>query len=215
MIFIYTGRPGSGKSYNMAKKIKDALRRGKNVISTVPIDINYVSKGGRKKIGNYLHIPINEITPDQLYAFMINHHEKGIESQTLVFIDECQIIFNARHWNQGGRMDWVIFFTTHRHLGFDIYLITQSDSFVDKQMRPLIEIEIKHRKVSSYLWWLPITVFVQREEWYGHSQKVKISSGFVLCVPTVFKIYDSYTIYDEIYEKYKHLEIREDEAEVV
>lgn len=203
MIKILTGRPGGGKTYNAAMLMKYALRRGQNVISTVPIDIDYVSKNGRKKIGDYKHIPINEITPEHLHKYMAYNHEKGKERQTLVFIDECQIIFNARHWNQNGRLEWILFFTHHRHLGFDIYLITQSDSFVDKQIRPLIEIEVKHRKISNYLWWLPFTAFVQREEWYGHSQKVKISSNFLLCLPSVYKIYDSHTIYDEIYEKYK------------
>jgi zona occludens toxin (predicted ATPase) len=207
MVKIFTGPPGNGKSYHMAKKIREVLRREKNVISTVPIDINYVSKNGRRKIGDYKHIPINEINPVELFRYMINNHVKGKEKQTYVFIDECQIIFNARNWNQNGRMDWIIFLTCHRHLGFEIILITQNDGFVDKQIRPLIEIEVKHRKVSNFLWWLPITVFVQREEWYAHTQKAKISSGFVLCLPSVFKIYDSYTIFDEIFEKYKNLKI--------
>jgi zona occludens toxin (predicted ATPase) len=211
MIKIFTGTPGSGKSYNMAREIRRALRRGKNVISTVPIDIKFVSKNGRIKIGNYKHIPINEISPEKLFEFMVNHHEKGKESQTKVFIDECQIIFNSRNWNQNGRMEWILFFTCHRHLGFNIYLITQNDGFVDKQIRPLIEIEVKHKKVSNMLWWFPLTVFVQREEWYGHAQKVRIATDFVICMPHIFKTYDSYTIYDEVFKKYEHLKIKQTE----
>jgi hypothetical protein len=51
---------------------------------------------------------------------------------------------------------------------------------------------------------MPFTVFVQREEWYGHSEKPKLRFDFVLCLPSVFKTYDSYTIFDEVYEKYKN-----------
>lgn len=204
MVRIYTGRPGSGKSYNMAKKIMEILRRGRNVITTVPIDTDIVSKGGRRVIGDYVYIPISEITPEKLERYAAENHVKGGKFQTAVFIDECQIIFNSRNWNQLGRQDWIVFLSTHRHLGFDVYLITQSDSFVDKQIRPLIETEVKHKNISAYLWFLPfITLFVQREEWYGHAEKIKLQSAFVLCRKSVFQIYDSYMFFDEVCKKYK------------
>lgn len=186
----------------MARRIRRALLRGKNVISTVPIDIEYISKGGRKAIGDYIYIPIDELTPEVLYIYMVEVHEKGIEGQTLVFIDECQIIFNSRQWNQEGRKEWIIFFSTHRHLGFDIFLITQNDGFVDKQIRPLIETESKHKKMSQWLWFIPFTIFTVREEWYNHTQKVKIAFEFVPCRKSVFKVYDSYTVFREVYDKY-------------
>lgn len=207
MIKIFTGGPGNGKSFNMASKIRDALRRGQNVISTVPINVDYVSNGGRKKIGNYTRIPIDEINPELLYAYMINNHIKDKEHQTLIFMDECQIIFNSREWNKPGRKEWLLFFQVHRHLGYDVFLITQADTFLDKQIRELVEIEVKHRKVSNFLWFVPFTLFVQREEWYAAGSKAKIGSNFVLGRSSVFKIYDSYTIFNEIYEKYKHLKI--------
>jgi hypothetical protein len=186
----------------MAVLIFRYLRKGYNIISTVPIDIDFISKGGRKPIGDYLYIPINEMNTDKLYEYMVLMHEKGVEGQTKVFIDECQIIFNSRHWNQLGRMDWIVFMSTHRHLGFDIFLITQNDGFIDKQIRPLIETEIKTKKVSNWLWFIPGTIFVQREEWYGHTQKVKIQSGFVRGRNKYFNVYDSYTIFREVFEKY-------------
>jgi zona occludens toxin (predicted ATPase) len=205
MIKIFTGGPGNGKSFNMATKISDALRRGQNVISTVPINTDYISKNGRRRIGKYTRIPIEEINPELLYGYMINNHEKDKEHQTLIFMDECQIIFNSREWNKPGRKAWLLFFQVHRHLGFDVFLITQAATFLDKQIRELVEIEVQHRKVSNMLWWFPLTLFVQREVWYGVAEKHKIGSNFKLGLPSVFKIYDSYTIFTEIYEKYKHL----------
>lgn len=203
MIRLYTGRPGSGKSYNMAKKISEILLKGNNVITTVPIDIDYINKGGRRTIGDYLYIPIDEINPEKLELYAAQNHEKGNKFQTAVFIDECQIIFNARSWNENGRKEWVKFLSIHRHLYFDIYLITQSDSFVDKQIRPLIETEVKHKNISTYLWFVPFKVFVQREEWYGHAEKTKLRSDFVLCRKRVFRTYDSYKFFDDICEKHK------------
>jgi len=95
---------------------------------------------------------------------------------------------------------------SHRHLGFDIYLITQSFSFLDKQIRELVEIEVKHRKVANLVWWFPITVFIHREEWCKiESKDNKISNGIMFGLPHIFKIYDSYTIFNEIAERYTHL----------
>ena len=203
---MFTGGPGNGKSAHMAMMIRDALRRGQNVISTVPINTDYVSEKGKRRIGDYIRIPLEEITPEHLYIYMINMHEKDKEHQTLVFMDECQVIFNSREWNKPGRKDWLYFFQSHRHLGFGVFLITQSMSFIDKQIRELIEIEVKHRKASNLLWWFPFTLFIQREEWHQiKSTKNKISTSFKIGWPSIFKIYDSYTIYNEIAEKYEHL----------
>lgn len=215
MIKLLSGRPGSGKSYNMAKLIAEALLRGQNVITTVPIDIDYISRGGRRKLGIYLYKSIHDITPEDIYKFMIKHHKKGDEVQTKLFLDECQMIFNSRHWNQPGRMEWLRLFTIHRHLGFDVFLITQSDSFLDKQIRPLIEIEIKHKKVNTLAWWFPLTVFVHREELYSSQGKHKLYNSLVFCRKKVFRTYDSYTTFNEIYEKYKHLvpEIEDNNAD--
>ncbi|MCL2199742.1 MAG: zonular occludens toxin domain-containing protein [Defluviitaleaceae bacterium] len=203
MIKILTGTPGSGKSYNMARMIRDALRRKQNVISTVPINIPLVSKNGKKKIGDYKYIPIEQITEEMLRQYAAENHIKGKERQTLVFIDECQLIFNTRDWGIGGRREWIKFFTIHRHLGYDIILVTQVDSYIDKQIRALIEIEVRHKKASNMLWWLPWTVFIHREEWYGTAKREKLRIGMAVCLPSVFKIYDSYTIFDDICKDYK------------
>ncbi len=41
MIYLYTGTPGSGKSYHVAKEIYFYLYHGRNVIAN--FDINYYS----------------------------------------------------------------------------------------------------------------------------------------------------------------------------
>ncbi|MCL2223491.1 MAG: zonular occludens toxin domain-containing protein [Defluviitaleaceae bacterium] len=215
MIKVYTGGPGNGKSVHMARDIHDALLRGQNVISTVPINIDVISKDGAKPIGDYIRISIQDITPEHLYMYMVNMHEKDKEGQTLVFLDECQVIFNSREWNQPGRKDWLWFFQSHRHLGFNIYLLTQHSSFLDKVIVKLIEIEVKHRKVSNLLWWFPVTLFVHREEWAAiKSTNNKISTSFMFGRAFLFKIYDSYTIFTEVLEKYAHLK-RDDWREVI
>ena len=46
-------------------------------------------------------------------------------------------------------MEWINFFANHRHFGFEIILITQQDRMLDRQIRGLIEYEVKHRALAK------------------------------------------------------------------
>jgi zona occludens toxin (predicted ATPase) len=199
MISFYSGTPGSGKSFHVAKKIIFALRTLKqNVISTVDVDLDLISKNGRKKIADFTYIPILDLHPKFLYEYAFKNHCKGKEGQTLLIIDECQILFNPREYQRNNRADWILFFTRHRHLGYNIILISQFDRLIDRQIRSLFEYEIRHRKVNNLgiLFFLPFTAFVCIETWYG-VRGVTISSRFMLYRKKIAAIYDSYAMYDE------------------
>jgi len=197
MITFYSGTPGSGKSFHMAKEMRFKLRLGRNVISTVNIDVNKVNNNGRKKIGDFVYVPILELQPKFLYHYAFKNHVKGKEGQTLIVIDECQIIFNTRDYQQRNRLDWILFFTKHRHLGYNIIMTSQFDRMVDRQIRALFEYEVKHRKINNYglLFFLPFTAFAAIEYWYGN--KLVISRRFLLFSKKVAGIYDSYVMFDE------------------
>ena len=198
MLKFMTGTPGSGKSYHMACKIQQLLRIRKNVISTVDINLDIVSKRGRRKIGVFKYKSLYDLTPEFFYRFAYDNHERGKESQTVVFVDECQNIFNSRDFQAKDRREWLRFFTSHRHYGYDFYLVTQNDRMVDRQIRALVEYEIKHRCANRLLWFLPITYFVVIETWYGHTTKPKIYSQWIRMRKEVFKLYDSYAMFDEL-----------------
>jgi zona occludens toxin (predicted ATPase) len=211
MVKFYSGTPGSGKSYHTAKEIWNALRtRRRNVISTVNIDTNKISRNGKKKIGDFVYIPITELTVRFLYQYAIQNHKKGKEGQTLLVIDECQIIYNTRDCqdkeNKKSRIEWILFFSRHRHLGYDVILISQQDRMLDRQIRGMFEYEYKHRKVNNYSvgWLIPFTIFVVIQYWYG--AKLRCGSEFVIYRRKVGKIYDSYTMYDDYLEEFRDKE---------
>ncbi|MCL2357933.1 MAG: zonular occludens toxin domain-containing protein [Defluviitaleaceae bacterium] len=203
MVKFYSGTPGSGKSYHMAQEIYRTLRRRKNVIATVSIDLNEVSKRGRKQIGEFIYMPMQDLTPEFLYKYAVKNHEKGIEGQTLLVIDECQIIFDSRTFQAKERREWVLFFSRHRHLGYEVTLISQKDHMIDRQIRGMFEYEYRHRKVNNYwfLWMLPFTVFVVTQYLYGN-RHLKMDRQFVLYRKSVARIYDSYTMYDDFFDEY-------------
>ena len=199
MIVLYTGTPGSGKSLAMARKIHFILtiKRG-SVISTVDIDIDYISYGGEKRIGKFFHRPIFELSPDFFYEYAYENHKKGKEGQTAVFIDECQLIFNSRDFASRDRRSWLEFFTHHRHFGYNFYLVTQHDRMLDRQIRALVEIEYKHRKLNNVLWFLPFKLFVQVELWYGGPRSPKLRSEYFVLRRKFARLYDTHAMWDEL-----------------
>ncbi len=202
MIYFYSGTPGSGKSLHVAQDIYDYLRKGKKVIANFDINTSAVPnyKGGFYHFENY------ELSPELLYKYAMSEHElnsKGqmIEKQTLLVIDECQLLFNPRSWNDKYRMGWCSFFTQHRKYGFTVILISQFDRLVDRQIRSLIEYEYKHRKINNFKAFGAIlgaisggSLFCYVIYWYGVNEKV--GTQFFRGRRKFYNLYNSYKLFD-------------------
>ncbi len=195
MIWLYSGTPGSGKSYHAALDIKRRLRKKKKnrVIGNFPITITK----------NYTYIDNGSFTVKKLYNYARLYHQPGVEGQTLVVIDEAQVIFNSRNWNSSGenRMDWIVFFTQHRKLGFDFILIAQNDRMIDRQIRCLVEYEIAHMKIGNYFRLIPFTAFMCVQRWYG--QRLKVGHEVIMYRKSVASIYDTFKMFGTGMERYK------------
>lgn len=190
-ISLYTGSPGSGKSFHCTKEILSWLDKGKNVISNYNITLE----------NENLHIISDEtLTVKYLIDFAKANHQKGSEMQTLVVIDEAQLKFNSRAWKDKGRVDWNKFFTVHRHLGYEIILATQKDSFLDSQIRGLIEYNVIHKNIKKsklgFIFPFMPTMFVALTYWY-HS-KMQVKSQICFLNKRVLEVYDSYIMFDKI-----------------
>lgn len=148
-ISLYSGTPGSYKSYHATSDVLSWLRRGKNVVANFPISTDkYFHKRG--KLGVFSFVPNSALTVDYLLKFAKeNHKSASVKAQTLVVIDEASIMFNARQFELSSRMEWVNFFANHRHFNFDVILIAQNDRMLDRQIRGLLEYDMKHRALKN------------------------------------------------------------------
>lgn len=187
MIYFYSGTPGSGKSLHVARDIINKLRKKQGVIANFPINEKMIKKNAK-----FTYMKNSEINPAALVEYANKNHVRGKESQTLVVIDECQIIFNPRTWQNKDRLEWIEFFTQHRKYGYNFILVAQFDRLVDKQIRSLFEYEVKHRKVNNFkiMRFFPVQTFCAVSVWYG--VKEKISSEFFTYKRKYSKLYDSY-----------------------
>ena len=196
MIYFYSGTPGSGKSLHVAQDIYNKLfLKKQDVIAN--FDINRQIYNKKKKKGKFTYIPNNELTPQFFYDYAKENHVLGKENQTLAIIDECQILFNPRVWNDKYRIEWVNFFTQHRKWGYNFILISQFDRLVDRQIRSLFETEYKHRKINNFKigQLLPVSTFIAVEYWYG--VKEKIGSSVFLYKKKYGRMYDTFKNFEE------------------
>lgn len=145
MISLFTGPPGTGKSLDVARLIYYKLRMGKRVIGNMRIKPEKIAHCR----GEYIYVQTEEFTPYKLYAFARKYHYKGKEHQTWIVVDECQDLFNSRDWAKPDRKEWNHFFQMHRHLGYDVWLVTQFDRLVDRQLRAMVQCEYFHRKIAN------------------------------------------------------------------
>lgn len=204
-IWFFSGTPGSGKSLHVAKDIFNKLnakdKKGvvtSRVIANFDVNRNLIQESSRSKFYYFDNQFLD--SPDYLIKFARKFHKKGVEAQTLVVLDECQLLFNCRsgfsHTDKN-RSKWIKFFTQHRKLGFNIILVSQMDRMIDKQIRGLIETEVKHRKVNNFKFgkFFPFPLFVAIDYWYGVREK--IGHEFFTYRQKYGDFYDSYVMFED------------------
>lgn len=140
-----------------------------------------------------------------LYNYALQFHKRNsrgqiMENQTLLVLDECQMLFNTRTWNRKDRLKWAEFFTVHRHYGYDVYLISQDYKVIDKQIRNIFEHELEHRCINNYKFFGRLLgllcggkLFVCIKKWYSKTGKAAhIKSNFFVGRKKYYELYDSY-----------------------
>ena len=194
MVILYTGTPGSGKSYHATDIVHTATRRKKNIIA------NFVIKLSDKQQPYFFFVDNKQLTVKNLIAFSKEHHKVDKEGQTIIIIDEAATIFNTRDSDRKDRNDWIKFFSQHRKLGFDIILITQNDRMLDRQIRSNIEYHYIHRKLTNFglkgfiIKFILHKDFVCVHQWY--TIKERIGADYFRIKKKIAASYDTFSLFD-------------------
>ena len=194
MIILYTGTPGSGKSYHATDLVWHLTRKKINVIA------NFVINLPEKRQPYFYFMDSKIIRVDKLLDFSKEHHKINKEGQTCIIIDEAGTMFNANSSTEKGREKWIKFFSQHRKLGFDIILIAQNDRMLDRQVRANIEYQYIHRKLTNFGFKGFIIMLIMRRnflcirQWY--TIKEKIGCDYFRIRKKVADSYDTFSLFN-------------------
>jgi hypothetical protein len=145
MITLITGVPGSGKTYLAVKTLSEKFyiqKNGKWFLRdpdlTVFTNINDLKLPSKNLSDILKDIPFDRFFTKDYQDIVHQKYPK-----ILYVLDECQQFIPPRYNNN----DVVLYFDTHRHYSDQIYLITQDEKKICKQISTLVELE--YRAVRS------------------------------------------------------------------
>lgn len=189
MIYLYSGTPGSGKSYHALVNIRRQIRRKRPVLTNFPVNDDRVEY-------------CSDVTVDTIVTWARQVMPKKYkESYSLLVIDEAQLFLNSRSWQQKDRSEWNTLFSQHRKLCMDIILVSQSDILIDKQIRCLIEYEVRHRKALGVLDFTTGKIMIARKYWYGHDEVV--GQEWLIGRKSIYNMYDTTALFGSLDESIK------------
>jgi len=169
-IYVYTGRPGSGKTYILVKLALKLLKKG------VPVWSNFRIFPDKKYIKNLRYWQtINDIKQVQ----------NGV-----ILMDEAQIYFNSRKWSELPDQ-WQYKLQQHRKEGLSIYGSVQNLRRLDTVMRELVSNYFECKKLFHL-------IFV-REYNIEDAGKKQRSPLWLSIVPLRKKIYKKYDTLEKIF----------------
>lgn len=131
-VYAITGKLGSGKSLVSVGRALDYLRQGRPVATNLNLYLDnfFVPKS---KI-TYTRLPDVPTFAD--FDALGKAHDSYDENKNgLIVLDECGVFFNSREWNDAGRQAIIKWLLHSRKLGWDVILIVQDISIIDKQIR--------------------------------------------------------------------------------
>lgn len=139
-ITLLTGVPGSGKSYFAVNKIVELLDTKDNFLILSNIDGTKENIFDRRYVFHRFSLEfLRNANMENFLPHLRDEHHLDAEATIYIFIDECQNYYGPSCRDE----DAFYFLDYHRHYGVEIFLITQKDTKIRKEVEALCETEIR------------------------------------------------------------------------
>lgn len=158
-VYVHEGLPGSGKSLRALHLIEEVLKTGKSSVYLFNFHLteegvtHLTALGEKNNVGFFvrpdrpvdLHVQLDR-DPKTNYVTL---KSIGVEDGATIFIDEAQEFFRTRGMSKEPPPPFITMLETHRHSGYNIHFITQSQSFLDKEIRRICGEYIKYSRLLN------------------------------------------------------------------
>lgn len=146
-VYLVSGKLGSGKSLACVGRIRDAIYAGRRIATNLDLRLEAMLPPLSRK-ARVVRVP-DRPTVDDLDAIGLGTEEVDESHNGLLVLDELATWLNAREWGDKGRAALIDWFLHSRKKGWDVYLIIQDASLLDKQLRDaLVEYTVTCRRTD-------------------------------------------------------------------
>lgn len=134
MIFIVTGKLGSGKSLLAVQRAIDYAAEGRRIAANFHIDLTAAALTPTRPISQQ---PVTVLSPiPTVQELMMLGNGGDFEDMAGgLFLDECAQFLNARTWQGSEREQFINWLLHARKRCWDVFLIVQHERMLDKQVR--------------------------------------------------------------------------------
>lgn len=147
-VYVVTGKLGGGKTLACVDRINWALGGKRKVATNLEIRVERLPACSRKsKKTRVVRVPDRPQLCDLLAIGFgvdgvrdLDHASRQYDESRfgVLVLDECGTWLNAREWNEEGRRELIDYLLHIRKYLWDVYLIIQDVSALDKQVRKML-----------------------------------------------------------------------------
>lgn len=132
---LLTGKRGTGKSLNAVKTIRQYLSEGRVVATNLDLFVEKLLPPWSRAVSYRLpDVPSAELLNHPLFP-QGNPNPIDESKNGLLVLDECAGFLNSREWKDKDRTALIHWLAQSRKNGWDLLLIAQGASMIDKQVR--------------------------------------------------------------------------------
>jgi hypothetical protein len=214
-VWFVTGKLGAGKTLVAIGKIHDYLIGGRRVATNIDIDIDelFRKRKNLKKKVDFVRIP-DKPTVENMHMLGLGYEGDFIDDNKtgLLVLDELGTWFNTRNFRQDGRKELIDYFIHARKFRWDIILLVQNISLVDKQLiDSLCEYHVKCKRSDrlKFMGMTPPNWHVGEVFYNGipETRKNRVEA-WIYTGKRYYKAYDSHQVFSENYEDAPHCPLR-------
>ena len=199
MIYVITGYLGAGKSLIASQKLIDYAAQGRKVACNYPIDFLPICHDKNSNLSKASPVILPSI-PHSRHLLQLGHGGTHEENAGALVLDEAAQFLNSRTWNGEDRQQLINWLLHARKRYWDVFLIIQHESQLDKQIRvSLAEYVVTVRRTDRMkIPFLPIKmprlhIAVVR---YGLDKNSYVADRWFTRGNEPMKIYNSYQIFN-------------------
>lgn len=137
-IYLITGTPGAGKTLNTIEAVHKRAEKESRAV--------YYANIEGVQFENWHKMEDHRDKDVDITTAVTPHSWFNAPAGSILLIDECQDFYPSMSANKM-QPDYIMKYATHRHHGYDVYLITQGPNLINSKLKDWVTPHIHYRRI--------------------------------------------------------------------